>query len=142
MAGVPLLDPVAGAVVSMMIVKAGAEISWDAAKQLTDTAPDAHVMDSIRRELDAMQPDGVRSWSHLRARWTGPLAMVDLHVVVDSQASVSAAHTIAERVRSTLISRVNHIGDVAVHVDAEPEVRMMLMLLLVLLLCCSWCCSY
>ena len=58
----------------------------------------------------------VRSWSHLRARWSGPVALIDLHIVVDPQASVSAAHTIAERVRSTLISEVEHVGSVEVHV--------------------------
>jgi cation diffusion facilitator family transporter len=98
MAGFPLLDPVAGAAVSLMIVNTGKDIGFEAAKQLTDTAPEAEgeLMEAVKAELNGMAgaERNVRSWSHLRARWSGPVALIDLHIVVDPQASVSAAHTV------------------------------------------------
>lgn len=127
MAGFPLLDPCAGTVVSLMIIKAGTDIAWNAGKQyaiaiqpsgcaltdclapfprLVDTQADPRLMNSVRRELSAMEPLGVRSWSHLRARWSGSVALIDLHIVVDPTSTVSAAHTIAERVRAGFLSEL------------------------------------
>ena len=137
--GVPLLDPVAGVVVAAMIAQSGVKIGWDAVKDLTDTV-DASLQLRIHAAVEELETrraavaEGsspglalgrgggeIRSHSHLRVRMVRSRALVDLHIVVDPTLTVSAAHTIADRVRHHLKRRVPEVKDTNVHVDVAEE---------------------
>lgn len=137
--GAPLLDPVAAVVVAAMITRSGVQIGWEAVMGLTD-AVDKELVQRIARAADeltqgraaiahtatefpalATTPE-IRSHSHLRVRMVRSRALVDLHIVVDPRITVSAAHTIADRVRHHLSLRVSEVADANVHVDVQPEV--------------------
>ena len=144
--GAPLLDPVAAVVVAAMITRSGVQIGWEAVMGLTD-AVDKELVQRIARAADELTrgraaiayADGgsscgdggaaalagtpeIRSHSHLRVRMVRSRALVDLHIVVDPRITVSAAHTIADRVRHHLSLRVPEVADANVHVDVQPEV--------------------
>ena len=122
MAGLPWLDPVAGLVVSLMIVKSAFDIGWEATEQLTDTA-DQQLMQTVSNEVQTFvnEQRGVTSFSHLRARRNGSDALVDMHIVVQPMLTVSAAHILAELVRYRVVSNVKEVVDVTVHVDPEID---------------------
>lgn len=80
MAGVPLLDPVAGMAVAAMIVKTGGEICLDSVQELTDNTVEAEVLETLE-EVSA-NVDDVLHVSQVRARRMGPYTLVDLRVHV------------------------------------------------------------
>jgi hypothetical protein len=67
------------------------------------------------------QEKGVRSFHKLRLRRTGPSIVADVHIVVDSMLSVSAAHQIAEQVRFNVMSAMQNVSDLLVHIDVGED---------------------
>lgn len=122
LAGLPWLDPVAGLVVSLMIVRSAYDIGWEATRQLTDTA-DAELTDMVSLEVKEFikEQRGVTSFSHLRARRNGADALVDMHIVVEPMLTVSAAHILAELVRYRIVTNIKEVVDVTIHVDPEMD---------------------
>lgn len=122
MAGLPWLDPVAGLVVSLMIVKSAFEIGWESIIQLTDTV-DKKLMKSVANEIQSFVSEsrGVTSFSHLRARRNGSDALVDVHIVVEPMLTISAAHILAELVRYRIVSNIEEVVDVTIQIDPEKE---------------------
>jgi divalent metal cation (Fe/Co/Zn/Cd) transporter len=59
----------------------------------------------------------------LRTRRSGSDALVDVHLLVDPTLSVSEGHQIGEMVRSRLISEIEDVADVTVHIDPEDDER-------------------
>jgi DNA-binding PucR family transcriptional regulator len=51
----------------------------------------------------------------------GPEALVDVHIQVDPYLSVSEAHYVSERVRNKVITDVDEVYDVMVHIDPEND---------------------
>jgi cation diffusion facilitator family transporter len=120
--GLPWLDPVAGMVVGLMIVRSGVNVGLEATQQLTDTADSelvARVSETMRDFI--AEGHGVIVFSHLRARKNGASALVDMHIVVNPFLTVSAAHVLAELVRHRVVSSVPEVVDVTVHVDPEVD---------------------
>jgi cation diffusion facilitator family transporter len=118
-AGLPYLDGLAAVGVAMMIAKIGGELSWNAVKELVDTALETDEVAEIRKVI--LEIDGVRSLHLLRTRRTGGRALVDVHIMVDGGITVSEGHHIGEKVRETLIDAVDSVTDVMVHIDPEDD---------------------
>ncbi len=117
--GVHDLDAIAAIGVAILIVRMGASIGWQAMRELVDTGLEAEKLERIRQVI--LSIDGVRTLHLLRTRRTGGLALIDVHILVDSTVSVSEGHQIAEMVRLTLMNRVENIADVLVHIDPEDD---------------------
>ena len=122
MVGLPWLDPVAGLMVSVMIIKSAFDIGSEATEQLTDTV-DQNLMATVATEMQSFVDEnrGVTSFSHSRARRNGSDALVDMHIVVQPMLTVSAAHVLAELVRYRVVSNIKEVVDVTIHVDPEIE---------------------
>ena len=119
MMGYPYLDAVAAIAVAVMIAKIGFELVRSSSKELIDTALEPEVVEEIRNEV--FNVDGVRALHMLRSRSSGGAALVDLHIQVDPRVSVSEGHQIGDTVRRRLISRVEEVTDVTVHIDPEDD---------------------
>ena len=65
----------------------------------------------------ALSVDGVRGVDKAFARKTGLQYHVDLHIEVDPQLSVAAAHDIGGQVRARVRSELAWVADVLVHVE-------------------------
>jgi divalent metal cation (Fe/Co/Zn/Cd) transporter len=80
-------------------------------------------LDTIRDALEAVRPAGVISYHRLRARRSGAVRHVDVHVVVEPTMTVAEAHVITDQIESSLEERLPS-ADVVVHVEpvgSEPE---------------------
>ena len=123
---VPIVDPIAGMLVSALIVKAAVELGWDSLKDLTDTNVSPRVIAQVEAILRDMQRggEGVVGWHQLRGRRMGPYMILDVHVVVDPQLSVTVSHQIAERVRRRIMERMTAVSEVLVHVDPADRAHM------------------
>ncbi|ETP48489.1 hypothetical protein F442_05781 [Phytophthora nicotianae P10297] len=117
MAGVPLLDPVAGMAVAAMIVKTGGEICLDSVQELTDNTVEAEVLETLEEVSGSV--DDVLHVSQVRARRMGPYTLVDLRVHLHARTSISMAQQISERVRSHILQEVPDVSEVLVHIDVQ-----------------------
>ncbi|MBU1276527.1 MAG: cation diffusion facilitator family transporter [Proteobacteria bacterium] len=109
------LDAWAALVVSLLILKVGADVLWDALKEMVDTAPSREVVDSIQR--CALSVNGVQEVHDLKVRSLGGRYQMQLHVVVDGGIKVAQGHDIAKAVEHCVQTEVEDVGEVIVHVD-------------------------
>ncbi|MDF0606193.1 cation diffusion facilitator family transporter [Neisseriaceae bacterium TC5R-5] len=120
--GYPILDPVAALVVGLMVTKMGWSFTWHSLHDLMDRAADAEESAAIRHTL--LSTPGVLTLHDLRTRKMGDMILVDVHLEVDGQINVFAAHEIAENARERVM-RSHHVLDVMTHIDPAglEEVR-------------------
>jgi len=119
MIGLPILDDVAAALVSLMIAKIGWDLCRQSIEELVDTALEPETISAIKQRIKNI--DGVQELHMLRTRRMGHNALVDVHILVDSKLSVSEGHQISEAVEFSLIKHFDEINDVTVHIDPEDD---------------------
>lgn len=117
--GMPYLDPVAAIGVSVLIARVGWELLWQSVAELSDTALSRERVAVIRKAIRSIE--GVHDLHLLRTRQAGPDALVDVHVQVNPHISVSEGHRIAEHIRERLITDLDEVSDVLVHIDTEDD---------------------
>jgi cation diffusion facilitator family transporter len=119
MAGYPALDALGAIGVSLLIGKIGWSLGWSGIRELVDTGATgeqlAEITDNIR---DA---EGVEAFHDLRTRRMGKALLVEVHVLVGSQVTVSEGHMIGDRVRARLLRACDYISEVLVHIDPEDD---------------------
>ncbi|WP_281888982.1 cation diffusion facilitator family transporter [Paenibacillus sp. YYML68] len=113
--GMYYLDPIAGLLVAVLIIRMGYRIMMDAAHRTMD-----HVLhqEDAKDLLDTVQRiKGVISIDDLRAREHGHYVIVDVKISVNPKISIFEGHEIAKTVKQTLMKRFIHVSDVFVHVN-------------------------
>ena len=119
MAGAPWLDAAAALVVALMVGWMGANLGWKAGRELVDTGLEPRQLRTISRLIDSV--DGVLGHGDLRTRKMGGATLADVRVRVASDISVSEGHRIGDAVLEKVRDSLEHVSDVFVHVDPEPE---------------------
>ncbi|XP_068658875.1 metal tolerance protein 2-like isoform X2 [Aristolochia californica] len=113
--GVQFLDPLAGLVVSGMILKAGIGTGYQSVLELVDAAVPHSVLVPIKQSI--LQVEGVMGCHRLRGRKAGSSLYLDVHIEVDPFLSVSAAHDIGETVRHQIHHTHPEVAEVFIHID-------------------------
>jgi cation diffusion facilitator family transporter len=109
------LDHLTGVVLAAFLVYIGARIARDAARELSDRSPDP---EQTRRMTEVVGSiPGVSGFHAFRARRTGGLVEVDIHVLVDPDITVRDGHSIATEVERRLQAEFAEITTVVVHVE-------------------------
>jgi len=114
LAGYPILDPIAAAIVGFMVAKMGWEFGWNALHDLMDRAIDDEETAAIRRTLEEIP--GVKGVHDVRTRKMGDMILVDAHLEVDATLSVEAGHDIAVEARNRVLQR-HRVLNLMTHVD-------------------------
>ena len=119
MAGLGYLDAIAAVGVALMIAKISWNMSWHSLRELIDTGLEPERVKAIRKSI--LGVDGVKTLHILRTRRMGSDALVDVHIQVDPEVSVSEGHQISEFVRQQVISDIDEVADVMVHIGPEDD---------------------
>jgi cation diffusion facilitator family transporter len=117
--GIENLDTIAAVIVSLMIVKIGWSLGWQALEELVDKSLDEDEVVRVSSLIDGV--DGVRSIHMLRTRKSGHLSAADVHVIVEPSLSVSEGHMIAVAIEDKLKKNIDHLSDITVHIDPEND---------------------
>jgi len=117
--GYRFLDPVAAIIVGFMILRMGLKFSYEAIRELVDTALSDEEVERIRVTLRGTS--GVLGLHELRTRRMAHQVLADAHIQVDARISVSEGHRIAEMARTRVLAAHPEVLDVLVHVDAEED---------------------
>ena len=113
--GFPFMDPIAGIIVSILILKTALSIYIDAIKSLMDTAPEKEVLDSIKNS--ANKAEGVKSVQEVKVRQYGSKYIVDMKICVNPKITVEEGHGAAARAKHSIIKENTDVLDVLVHVN-------------------------
>ncbi len=113
--GYPIMDPIAGGLVALFILKMGYDIIKDAVNQIMDKSAEEEKLVKIKEVV--MSTHGVRDAHDIRVRQSGPFYLVDLDICVDSNVSIAEAHDICDIVRNNVHQSLDKIHEVRVHVD-------------------------
>ena len=117
------VDSIFGIAVSAWVAATGGRLVLNGMRVLVDETVSQDDLDTIRDTLERTKPAGVLSYHRLRARRSGAVRHVDVHVVVDPQMTVAEAHVITDSIEASLEERLPS-ADVVVHVEpagSEPE---------------------
>lgn len=114
LAGYPILDPIAAAIVGFMVGKMGWEFGWAALHDLMDRAVDEEEVKAIRKTLH--ETAGVAGVHDVRTRKMGDMIVVDAHLEVDAALTVEAGHDIAVEARRRVMQR-HRVLNLMTHVD-------------------------
>ncbi len=112
------MDPAAGAVVAIFIVKTGVSIIMDSTWELMDSVPD----DTFHREVRdiALSVEGVHSIGDMGVHRFGPYYTIDMTICVDGQISVDQGNEISHRVEEKLLDRYQgSLRKVLIHFHAD-----------------------
>jgi len=113
------MDPLAGIVVSGLVIKAGIDSFHMAYDELMDAAPDKAIMDKIKDLV--LSEEGVCGVHSLRARKTGADIFIEMDIYVDKDETVIGGHSIAERVKRSISDKLPGTKRILVHV--EPNIK-------------------
>lgn len=117
--GFSWLDQVAAVIVAVMVARVGFKLIWDSLKELVDTALPQDEIDAIRKA--ALRIPGVTDVHDLRTRSMGSRTLIDIHLQVEPQISVSEGHEVGVWVARRLREDFEHISDVIFHIDPEYD---------------------
>ena len=114
MLGFPIADPIAGILITLVIIIVVFTTSRSVLQRLLD-AVDPHVVPSII--TTALAVPGVEAVTDVRARWVGHTLHVVMNIEVNAELTLSKAHAIAEEVRHRLFHKIKGISEVVIHTD-------------------------
>ncbi|MCQ4923798.1 cation diffusion facilitator family transporter [Tissierella carlieri] len=113
--GFTALDPIAGIIVSIFVVKVGVDLYIKSVKELVDEAASEEIIEMIRAKSKFI--DGVKGIKSLKTRVFGNRIYVDIEIFVDSNISVRSGHDIAEKVHDKLEAEISDIKHCMVHIE-------------------------
>jgi cation diffusion facilitator family transporter len=111
--GLPWVDPLAGALVALLVLRTGIKILQDASAELMDDVPSKELAQEIQGLVSAV-PD-VKKVEEVYAHRFGPYLVVNLTIGIDGSLSVLAGDTISSAVECTLYENVPLLRGVHVH---------------------------
>ena len=115
--GWPILDPIAAIVVSGFIGYAGVQIATTTTRILSDRI----VISEADLEAVVMSVPGVLGCHHIRTRGSADHVFLDLHVWLDAETPLKAAHALSHVVKDRLMTRYPQIADAIIHIEPPPR---------------------
>jgi cation diffusion facilitator family transporter len=115
-------DQVATIVVGLLIILVGVKIFVGCMEEFAERAADSATVERIK-EIIASEKR-IRQWHKLRTRNVGREIFIDLHVLVDPQLDITAAHEIASALEKAMHTQLTRPVNITVHVEPDrPELR-------------------
>ena len=114
--GYPLLDPMAALLVAGFIGHACWSIAQEASRILGD---EVVIAESEIREV-VQSVDGVIGCEKIRTRGSADYAFMDLHLWLDANMTLLAAHAASHVVKDRLMTRFPQLADVVIHIEPPP----------------------
>jgi len=111
------VDVAAAFVIVGLILRGG----WEVLKRTLSTLSDERRIDPAEVQQVALEEPGVREAHNVRSRGTEDDIHLDLHVLVDPELKIRAAHEIGHRVEERLRGRWNGVTDIVVHIEPAIE---------------------
>lgn len=117
--GLPMLDPIAGFVVCVFILKAAVSIAIEAFRGMLDTACDEETENKMREA--ALSCNEVSRIDRLSTRLFGNRIYVDIEIALNGDMRLNESHAVAQSVHDLIEERFPTVKHCMVHVNPEEE---------------------
>ncbi len=115
-------DQIAAVAVGLMIILVGVRIIGYCLRELTESAIDRDTIEHIKDIINS--DSSIRQWHKLRTRTVGREVFLDLHILVDPDLDIAAAHEISESLETALDEQISRPVNITVHIEPDtPELR-------------------
>jgi len=111
--GLPWVDPMAGAIVALLILRTGIYILRESSVDLMDAVPSKELAEQIAEMLSGVE--GVEQLHEVQAHRFGPHSVVNVTIGVDGDLAVKDGDKIANRVESLLCNGIPNLRRVHIH---------------------------
>jgi cation diffusion facilitator family transporter len=115
-AGYPLLDPLGGIAIAVLIAHTSYEIARDTTRILSDQA----VLDEEHVRAIVLSVPGVLGCHHIRTRGSRDHVFLDLHVWFEADAPLRQAHRVSHVVKDRIMEQFPQIADAIIHIEPPP----------------------
>ena len=124
--GFPLLDPIFGIVVSIIIIYVGVDLIRNASNILIGNAPDEEIIGKINNIVSAIED--VKGIDEISIHDYGITKVVSLQVKVENDLKLDQAHEIADRIEDNIKNKMNfstiiHLEPKEIHQDKRISKR-------------------
>ncbi len=109
------VDHIGAIIVSLLILHASWKIMKPAFVELSDSGAPSQIRNLIHAV--SSETDNIEDVHAIRTRRMGSGIMVDLHITVDGDMSVSRGHDVSEEVKQRILEKVPNVLDVVVHLE-------------------------
>ena len=113
--GYPIMDAVAGVIISLCILKVSYDIFKDGLDKMVDHSCDSETEQKIRDA--ALNVQGVQGIDDLKTRLFGDKIYVDVEILLDRNLTLGNAHMIAENVHDIIENDFTNCKHCMVHVN-------------------------
>jgi cation diffusion facilitator family transporter len=114
--GYPWTDPLAGALVALVILRTGIQILRESSADLMDTVPGRALEEQIQQVVS--DTPGVEEVKDIFAHRFGPYLVVNLTIGIDGTLDVETGHRIATEVERTMYQHIEFLR--LAHVHCQP----------------------
>jgi cation diffusion facilitator family transporter len=119
--GLPWVDPLAGAMVAILILRTGVFILRESSVDLMDAVPSRELAQQVSELLREIP--GVRQLEELQAHRFGPQLVINLTIGIDGSLSVYRGDAIATAVEALLYQKISGLRRVHVHYHPAEHSR-------------------
>ena len=117
--GLPVLDPVTGLLVSILVLKVAIDLYRKSVSGLVDSSTDAETVTRIQQLLADM--DGIEEVNSLKTRVFGASAYADVTIKVDGALTVEEGHDIATLAHNKIEANLPKIKHIMVHIEPMDQ---------------------
>lgn len=117
--GLPVLDPLTGLLVSILVLKVAIDLYRKSVSGLVDSSTDAETVARIRQLLADI--DGIEEVSGLKTRVFGASAYADVTIKVDGTMTVEEGHDIATLAHNKIEANLPKIKHIMVHIEPMDQ---------------------
>jgi cation diffusion facilitator family transporter len=118
--GLPWVDPLAGALVALLILRTGVYILRESSTELMDTVPSRQLAKQVLKLLKNV--NGVQQLEEVQAHRFGPHLVVNLTIGIEGSLSVRQGDKIATSVEECIYNSIPNILRVHVHYHPADKV--------------------
>lgn len=115
--GYPHGDQLAAIAVGLMIILVAVKVFSGCLNELTERSVDEKTVEQIEKIITSEQR--ILDWHKLRTRSLGREIFIDLHILVDPNLKITAAHQISDSLEQSLHDRMSQPVNVMVHVEPK-----------------------
>lgn len=115
--GILFMDPLAGAVISILIIMSSISIFRDSIGKMIDKSCDNEVIEEMKNII--LQQEGVTGIDKIKTRLFGNKIYVDVEIRANANESLALTHEIAHRVHDVIEMEFENVKHCMVHVNPD-----------------------
>lgn len=116
-----ILDPIAGIIVSLFILKVAWDIANPSIKELLESAlpeeTETEIIEIIKNT------SGVKGFHNLKTRKIGSIFAIEVHIKVEKELTVESSHQIATQVEKSLRGKLGSQSHIGIHIEPFYDVN-------------------